>query len=274
MYRSNQTTSTKCQYHAAKENPTDFSSVIVLKLKDWKIKKPNPTKTWNPWNPVNTKNRPPQTLHLIEKEVDDHSINWTTKNTAPKKMVTKREKKNPLERHKFLCPQVKETAEKINSTDPKRGTPAGLMIPISLLGEVIPISLLGESKKWKNLQKKQTKKTTSENRNHKKPTTAKRLKNTKLEKFLKKKRILPQKVKINPRKIILITKKTPQPLPKKTTAGKIIPKKTKNIWKGILLNLSKKNNLISIRKYFFFTFSEWYFNKSFYSSIYHDFLRI
>ncbi len=57
MNKNNQTTSTKCQYHAAISNPMwwvweIFFLIIFLKFT---IKNVVPIMTCNPWNPVATK---------------------------------------------------------------------------------------------------------------------------------------------------------------------------------------------------------------------------
>lgn len=70
-YRNSQTTSTKCQYHAAASNPKWWLDV------KWKlscrsrqtVRKVEPMMTWRPWNPVAIKNVEPYTPSEIVKDV-------------------------------------------------------------------------------------------------------------------------------------------------------------------------------------------------------------
>jgi len=60
-YKNSQTTSTKCQYHAAHSNPVKCSSLLFMVFSRNKltIKNVEPMITCNPWNPVAMKNVEP-----------------------------------------------------------------------------------------------------------------------------------------------------------------------------------------------------------------------
>lgn len=70
--KNNQTTSTKCQYHAAASNPKWWLLVNWLLINRTQIYNKNkvPTITWNPWNPVAIKNVDPYT----ESEIPNDAI--------------------------------------------------------------------------------------------------------------------------------------------------------------------------------------------------------
>jgi hypothetical protein len=75
MYKKSQTTSTKCQYHAAASNPKWWfleKWFWICRIKQM-VKKVVPIKTCKPWNPVAIKKVDPYTASAIVKGASIYS---------------------------------------------------------------------------------------------------------------------------------------------------------------------------------------------------------
>jgi hypothetical protein len=93
MYRNNQTTSTKCQYHAAASNPKwwfDEKCNVVCRRRHV-VRKVVPIITCNPWNPVATKNVNPYAESAIVNGASRYSYACSAVKYSPNRTV----KNNP-----------------------------------------------------------------------------------------------------------------------------------------------------------------------------------
>jgi hypothetical protein len=88
-YRKSQTTSTKCQYHAAHSNPVVWSFELSDDIRRFReiAKNEDPISTCSPWNPVAMKNVDPYTESLMENCASMYSKAWKVVNVAPRIMV-------------------------------------------------------------------------------------------------------------------------------------------------------------------------------------------
>ena len=110
--RNSQTTSTKCQYHAADSKPkwcveVKWFNIILIKDTNNEIV---PTKTWKPWKPVAMKKVEPKIPSEIENEALTYSKAWnpvkikarTIVKTKPKRQVKQKPQEVTPAMQKFM----------------------------------------------------------------------------------------------------------------------------------------------------------------------------
>jgi len=191
--KNNQTTSTKCQYQAAASKPkcwflvktqVDRMSVkgksivlkvgIVIKCLTKQNNKNNaPTVTWNPWNPVVTKNELPYTFSFHVKVIPYlYSTHWQNKNVTPNIIVTTKclaKFSWPVKFDAFKiawCAKVIVTPEVNNNKVLIKGNPIISKGWILNGGQTQPKAIDGDKLKWKKPQKNAKKNITSETINN------------------------------------------------------------------------------------------------------------
>jgi len=89
MYRNSQTTSTKCQYHAAASNPKwwfDEKCNVVCRSKHV-VRNVVPIITCSPWNPVATKNVDPYAESAIVNGASRYSYACSAVKYSPSNTV-------------------------------------------------------------------------------------------------------------------------------------------------------------------------------------------
>src|SRR5215475_4506676 len=92
MYRNNQTTSTKCQYHAAASNPKwwfDEKCSVVCRRRHV-VRNVVPIITCSPWKPVATKKVDPYAESAIVKGASMYSYACNAVKYSPNRTVKKR----------------------------------------------------------------------------------------------------------------------------------------------------------------------------------------
>ena len=128
--------------------------------------------TWNPWNPVATKNVEPYTESAIQKGASKYSKAWRAVKINPKNTVND----NPNNASDLAPPtmlwwaHVTVAPELSKIAVFKRGTENGFKGLIPIGGQATPISTEGDKLLWKKAQKKDTKNKTSETINNKNPS--------------------------------------------------------------------------------------------------------
>ena len=141
--KNSHTTSTKCQYQAAHSKPTCLVLERELARANAKPSIIQPTKTWNPWNPVRRKKVLPYTPSTIVKEAEVYSEICTIRKTIPnlnviaKGILALRPCKRTLWAHVTLTPDLNKI------TVLRRGTPNPSITQILSCGQVPPISNVG-----------------------------------------------------------------------------------------------------------------------------------
>ena len=124
--------------------------------------------TWNPWNPVAKQKVDPYTESAIVNEASQYSIPCNIVNINPNATVTINPKIasllspliNALCDHVIVAPELNKIAVFNNGTsNASNGT-----IPIG--GHILPISTVGTKALWKNAQKNEKKKHTSDTINN------------------------------------------------------------------------------------------------------------
>ena len=165
-YKKSQTTSTKCQYHAAASNPKWWwlEKWWLSNRKKHTARKVVPIITCNPWNPVATKKVEPYTLSAIVKGASRYSHACRAVKYSPRITV------NPsacTASPRFFSiilwwAQVIVAPEDSNTAVFSKGTRNGFSASIPVGGHETPISTVGASLLWKNAQKKAKKKQTSD----------------------------------------------------------------------------------------------------------------
>jgi len=92
MYKNNQTTSTKCQYHAAASNPKwwfDEKCNVVCRSRH-AVRNVVPIITCSPWKPVATKKVDPYAESEIVKGASKYSYACSAVKYSPNRTVKKR----------------------------------------------------------------------------------------------------------------------------------------------------------------------------------------
>lgn len=165
-YKNNQTTSTKCQYHAAHSNPMICSGELIIFLNRFRdtTKKIDPMITWRPWNPVAIKNLDPKEESAIENGASAYSNAWNAEKIIPKNTVNVNEIFDLLKLFFSISwwDHVTVTPEERRRIVFRSGIPMGLNGWIDKGGHLCPNSIVGEILLWKKAQKKDTKKNTSD----------------------------------------------------------------------------------------------------------------
>lgn len=166
IYKKIHTTSTKCQYQVAASNPKWWVYEkwnFICRIKQTP-KKMVPIITWIPWNPVDIKNADPYTESLMQNLASLYSYAWRIVNKIPKITVII----NPY--FVWLCilfimlwwAHVTDKPEDNKIIVFNNGISIGLNVLIPFGGQVIPISIVGANLLWKNPQKNEMKKNTSD----------------------------------------------------------------------------------------------------------------
>ena len=120
--------------------------------------------TCKPWKPVATKKVDPYTESAIQKGASKYSIACKAVNSIPNIIV----KTKPLIASSLLpliiawWAQVTVAPELNNIAVLSKGTEKGFNTSIPWGGHIVPISMAGAKLLWKNAQKKEKKKQTSE----------------------------------------------------------------------------------------------------------------
>ena len=166
MYRKIQTTSTKCQYHAAASNPKwcPVEKWCIITRNKHTIKKVDPINTCNPWKPVATKKVAPYTLSAMVKGASKYSSACRKVKYTPRVTVIVRAwiasvrwpSINLWWAHVTVTPLAKSTAVF------SRGIAKGFKGSIPVGGHEHPNSGVGASLLWKKAQKNAKKNKTSE----------------------------------------------------------------------------------------------------------------
>jgi len=159
--KNNQTTSTKCQYHAAHSKPRCRKVVkwyFIKRIKQIK-RKIVPMITCNPWKPVAKKKMEPYTLSFILNGQWIYSKTWHDVKTTPRTNVMNK----PFTAISF-CNAIIARWANVNDTPDdnkinvfKNGIPHGFITVIPKGGHIEKIEIAGEILKWKNDQKKKKK---------------------------------------------------------------------------------------------------------------------
>jgi len=165
-YRNSHTTSTKCQYHAAHSKPVMCSFEFLRRLRRISeiIRKVDPIKTCNPWNPVAIKKVDPKLESAIVNGASLYSKAWSMVNRIPR--VTVMVKDTTLacafEVRIAWWHHVTETPDDNKIRVFRRGMFIGSNGMIAAGGHLWPNSTLGEILLWKNAQKNDKKNSTSD----------------------------------------------------------------------------------------------------------------